>query len=50
MKKVIKWFTLNREVCQACGGSGVIVEYIDDDNTMESSEECSCCNGTGYED
>ena len=49
MIKVIKWFTLNREVCQACGGSGRENEYIDDGD-MESSNECSACGGSGYED
>ena len=50
MKKVMKWFTLSREVCQACGGSGTEAETIDDDGDMDSSNECAACSGTGYED
>lgn len=49
MKKVFKWFVLNREVCECCSGSGRENEYIDDGD-MESSNDCAACDGTGYVD
>lgn len=37
-----------REVCDHCGGSGVVTEELDDDGDMEGESTCCVCSGSGY--
>ncbi len=49
MKRYLIMLNNEENVCECCGGSGCEAETIDDDNEMDSSNECAACNGTGKE-
>lgn len=42
--------TCFNNVCQACNGTGIVMEEVDDDGQMMVPTTCCACGGSGYED